>query len=457
VKRKEGPVAFNVRGPPLRSTEVPLPFLATCRVPGSLDGITSIGTEADPTALDVSPADVGRVWQAVERLYRSGIHPAMQLCVRRHGQVILDRALGHASGNGPTDAPDTPKVPATPATPFTIFSAGKAVTAMLVHLLDQRDQIRLDDPVAEYVPEFGTGTKRWITIRHLLTHRAGIPNLPRESMDLDRLVDPGWILRTLCATRLAWRPGWRLAYHPFTAGFVLGEVVRRVTGASIAALLDQAIRRPLGLRWLGYGVAPADLGQVAVNYFTGPIPLPPVSTLVERALGLGIREVTALSNDPRFLTGVVPSANVVTTASELARFYQLLLDGGELDGVRVFDPRTVRRATCEQSYLEVDLTFGLPVRYAMGFMLGGDWLSVYGPDTRHAFGHLGFTNILAWADPERDLAAALLTSGKPLLYPQLWQFFAVARQIGLACGKVARRRQQVAMAERADRRRAARV
>src|SRR4029077_4444588 len=125
--------------------------------------------------------------------------------------------------------------------------------------------------------------------------------------------------------------------------------------------------------------------------------LPPLSLVLRRALGVGFHEATAMGNDPRFLTAIVPSANVIATANDLSRFYQLLLDGGELDGVRIFDPRTIRRATSEQSYLEFDLTPGLPFRYGMGFMLGGDWFGVFGPDTRYAFGHLGFTNILSWA------------------------------------------------------------
>jgi CubicO group peptidase (beta-lactamase class C family) len=171
---------------------------------------------------------------------------------------------------------------------------------------------------------------------------------------------------------------------------------------------------------------------------TGPPPLPPLSTLVERALGVPIREAVELSNDPRFLTAIIPAGNVITTANELSRFYQLLLDGGELDGVRIFDPRTIQRATAEQSYLEFDLTLGFPLRYSMGFMLGAQWLSLYGPDTEQAFGHLGFTNVSGWADPARGVAAALMTSGKPLVYPQLYHLFDIARRIGAACEKIPR-------------------
>jgi CubicO group peptidase (beta-lactamase class C family) len=349
--------------------------------------------------------------------------------------VLVDRAIGHARGNGPDDPPDGPRTVVTTTTPFNIFSAAKAVTAMVIHLLDQRDLLRLDDPVSEYLPEFAVHTKQWITIRHVLIHRAGLANVPPGLMDLERLDDPAGIVRLLAELKLAGRPGRQLAYHAVSGGFILGEIVRRVTGRTIRAVLDEEIRRPLGLRWLGYGVRPADVEQVALNYFTGPPPLPPLSVILRRALGVEFRQATAMSNDPRFLTGIIPSANVVTTANELSRFYQLLLGGGEVDGIRIFDPRTIRRATSEQSYLEFDFTLGLPFRYGIGFMLGAQWFSLYGPDTRYAFGHLGFTNVVAWADPERQVAAALMTSGKPLVYPEMYHLYDVLRQIGAACAK----------------------
>jgi CubicO group peptidase (beta-lactamase class C family) len=417
---------------------VRLPFIATCEVPASLEAVTSVRRDAEvkPRQVGVAAVGVERIWSAVEQLYQSGIHPAIQLCVRRHGEILIDRAIGYAAGNGPDDAPDTPKVLVTPDTPFNIFSASKAITAMVVHLLDQRNLIRLDDPVCEYIPEFGTHKKQWITVRHVLTHRAGVPNLPREVMVLDNLADWDAIVRILCGAKPTSRAGRQLAYHAITGGFILGEVVRRVTGKSIRTVLDDEIRKPLGFRWMGYGVRERDIEQVARNYFTGPPPLPPFSTVLDHALGVPFQTAVELANDRRFLLGVVPSGNVVTTANELSRFYQLLLEGGELDGVRIFDPRTIGRATAEQSYLEVDFTLGFPFRYSMGFMLGGRWLSPYGPDTEEAFGHLGFTNILSWADPERQVAATLMTSGKPLVYAQIYYVFDILRQIGLACTKV---------------------
>jgi CubicO group peptidase (beta-lactamase class C family) len=410
--------------------------MTTCRVPADLGSVTGIGTEVPARDAGVDPAGVARIWRAVERLYATGTHPAIQLCVRREGRVILDRAIGHARGNAPTDPPGGPTVLASPSTPFNIFSAAKAVTAMVIHLLDQRGFIRLDDAVSEYLPGFAVRKKRWITIRHVLVHRAGLANPPPEAMDLARLEDPEGIVQLLCEMPLTGRPGSQLAYHAVTGGFILGELVRRVTGQTIREVHDEAVRRPLGFRWLSYGVPPEEVDLVAQNAFTGPPPLPPLSILLGRSLGVDFRRAIEMSNDPRFLTAIVPSGNVIATANEFSRFFQLLLEGGTLDGVRVFDPRTIRRAITEQSYLELDLTLALPFRYGMGFMLGGRWLSPYGPDTPYAVGHIGFTNVIGWADPERQVSAALLTSGKPLVYPGLYHVWDVLRQIGRTCGKL---------------------
>jgi CubicO group peptidase (beta-lactamase class C family) len=413
-----------------------IPFIARCRVPKTLESVRSRSErEVEPRSAGLARAAVEGIWEAVERLYRSGMHPAIQLSLRRRGQVVLDRAIGHAAGNGPNDPPDARRVFVTPDTPFCIFSASKAVSAMVIHLLDQQHRLHVDDPVTEYIPEFGRHGKDRITIEHVLTHRAGVPNLPPEHLKLEYLSHPETIVRLLCEAKPTWAPGRRLAYHAVTGGFVLAEIVRRVTGKTIRAVLRDEILAPLGFRWMNFGVKPGDVKKVARSYFTGPPPLPPLSHLIKRALGVDFRQAAEISNEPRFLTGIIPSANVVTSANELGRFYQLLLNGGELDGVRIFEPRTIHRATSEQSYLEFDLTLGIPLRYSMGFMLGG--LGLYGPDTPHAFGHVGFINIFAWADPERQVAAALTTSGKPLLYPEIYYIYDIMRQISASCPKEA--------------------
>jgi CubicO group peptidase (beta-lactamase class C family) len=171
-------------------------------------------------------------------------------------------------------------------------------------------------------------------------------------------------------------------------------------------------------------------------YVTGPRLLPPISTLVNRALGAPIDKVIDISNDPRFLTGIVPSANVVTNANELGRFFEIFRVGGELDGVRVMRPETIRRALTEQSHLELDLTLGFPTRFSYGLMLGAQMLSLYGRDTQHAFGHLGLINIVGWADPERAISVGLITSGKAIIYPELPRFYGFMQRIASETPKI---------------------
>ena len=393
----------------------PLPLLARCRIPRDLGEVTRIGVEASPRQARTTRAELDRLWGIVQALYRTGVYPGLQVCVRRRGHVVLSRALGHAAGNAPDDPPDTPKVPMELDTPVNIFSASKAITAMVIHKLDEEHALHVDDRVCDFIPDFRRHGKSRITIRHLLAHRAGIPNLPPEAIDLELLARPERVNRILCEARVRTRPGRLLAYHAITGGFVLAEVVRRATGQDIREVLREKIAEPLGLRWMSYGVAPNDVDRVARNAFTGPPVPPPLSWLLARALGIGLQEVVHLTNDPRFLTGIVPSANVMTNAEELTAFYQCLLDEGEYEGVRVFEPRTVRHATAEESFWELDLTLGMPLRYGLGFMLGGKRFSLFGTDNPHAFGHVGFTNVFSWADPERQLAVALVTTGKPVI------------------------------------------
>jgi CubicO group peptidase (beta-lactamase class C family) len=213
-------------------------------------------------------------------------------------------------------------------------------------------------------------------------------------------------------------------------------VIRRVTGESIRDVLAKEILDPLAFRWTNYGVRPEDVPTVGYSYVTGPPPGPALSALLTRALGVSVPEVVKRSNDPRFMTGVIPSASIVTTANELSRFYELCLRGGELDGVRIFQPETLARALVEQSHLEVDLMLGFPTRFSYGFMLGAKLFSLFGPNTEMAFGHLGFVNILGWADPERNLSCALITSGKPILYPEVLTFVDLGRRIGQEAPKV---------------------
>jgi CubicO group peptidase (beta-lactamase class C family) len=417
-----------------------LPSLVTrAEVPTDLGSVETVDRRAEVSPVDVGlhPDAASKIWDAALRWYASGIHPAISMCIRVRGEVVLRRSIGYARGGGPADPHGTARVKATPETPFNVFSASKPMPAMIIHLLDQRHLLHLDDPICEYIPEFAQHGKECVTIRHVLTHRAGIPVLPEEALNLSILedVDNTQAIKLLCDATPTFRAGGRLAYHAVTGGFLLGEVVRRVTGRNIRAVVNDELAKPLGWRWMNFGVRRRDVDKVAHSYVTGLPLLPPLSTLVRGILGIDFVEAVELSNDPRYLMGVLPAANLIATADELCQFYQLLLNGGTLRGKCIFEPRTVWRATSEQSYGELDFTLGVPLRYGMGFMLGGEWLSLYGFGSQHAFGHLGLTNVVAWADPERHLSVAIMTSGKPVLYPEMHRALALVYAIASECPK----------------------
>jgi CubicO group peptidase (beta-lactamase class C family) len=317
-----------------------------------------------------------------------------------------------------------------------VYSTSKAITAMVIHMLDERGQLHIGDRVADYIPEYAAHGKGSITIAHVLSHRAGVASFPRKAMDLDRLGDRDFIVKALCDASPVARPGKVQAYHAISGGYILGEIVHRVTGKSIRSVLAKEILDPLGFRWTNYGVLKKDVPKVATNYVTGLPLLPPFSTLLTRALGAPLDTIVEMSNDPRFLTAVIPAGSLVTTANELSRFFEIFRAGGELDGVRIMEPRTIRRALSEQSYLEVDFSLGFPTRFSYGLMLGAKLLSIYGPDTEHAFGHLGFTSIIGWADSERALSGAVITNGKSVFPGLLDLVTGPMRKIGSVAPKV---------------------
>ena len=409
--------------------------LRRIKVPRDLEPLVSTSAgEQDPAAVGMSRERVEGIWRGALRLYRSGMYPALGLCVRRHGEVVLDRSVGWARGGGPSE--NAVRVAATPDTPYCVYSASKAVTATVVHLLHERGLLDTDAPVAEYLPEFDRPHLDAITIDHVLSHRAGLPFVPRTLMDLDQFTESAYLRSAVSGLRVRSVPGAVQSYHAVSGGFVLGEIVREVTGTDIGTVLRREILDPLHFRWTGYGASLADQALVAHDYATGPRLLPPASLLLTRVLGMSLEELVKVGRDPRFLGGVVPAGNVVTTANELSRFMDMLRQGGTLDGVSVMRKETVRRALEQRSYHEFDRSLGLPIRFSAGYMLGAKVLGLYGPDTDQAFGHLGFTNVMAWADPRREISVALMTNGNPVIGPHLPALWNLTRLIGAAAPKV---------------------
>jgi CubicO group peptidase (beta-lactamase class C family) len=312
-----------------------------------------------------------------------------QLCVLRDGQLILDEAIGC-----PPDAL------------FLIFSTSKPFVALLVHLLAERGQLSLDDRVAGYWPGFGGHGKDRITIRQILQHRSGLT--VARNLISDALAATDWdeAVRRIERAYPKFPPGAVPAYHVLSYGFILGEIVRRVSGAAVQDFLASEFLSPLGLRDTHLGLPTGSWGR--------HIPV--------RGRGPGARLSTAFFNRPRTRQAVIPAAGVSCTARDLARFYQVLLRGGVAGdregGRRILSPSTLEEARQPSSDGAVDRFLQLPVRWSQGFQLGGSSVprprgTPVSPLGRLAspltFGHNGSNCCLAWADPERRLVFAYLT------------------------------------------------
>lgn len=375
---------------------------------------------------EVDAAAIERIWQAAAHWYRAGMQPAIQVCLRRNGHVILDRAIGHAWGNGPDDGPDADKVLVDTDTPFCVYSTAKAITTTVAHMLVERGAFSLEDRVCDYLPTYTSHGKDRTTIRHVITHSAGIPFATGPKPDLRRMDDSEYTRDMLGRMKPVYPPGRIHIYHGVTWGPLMREIIFAATGRSIREILAEEILDPLGFRWTNYGVAAQDVPLVAPSHVTGkPLP-PPIAKAFKAAVGGTPQQIIPFSNTREFLTGVIPSSNTVSNANELSRFAEILRRGGELDGVRVMAPETLRAATAEARRLRPDLATGMaPMRWGTGYMLGSKRFGPFGRDAAGAFGHTGLTDIAVWADPERALSVAVVSSGKPgghreaKRYPQL--------------------------------------
>jgi len=397
------------------------------RVPADLEAVTD---RADEDHSEVDSVAVERIWDAARHWYAAGMQPAIQVCLRRNGKVILDRAIGHGWGNGPADPVDAEQIPVRTSTPFCVYSAAKAITTTVTHMLAERGAFSLEDRVCDYLPNYTSHGKDRTTIRHVVTHSAGIPFATGPKPDLKRMDDSEYARDMLSRMKPVYRPGLVHIYHGVTWGPLMREIISAATGRSIRDILADEILGPLGFRWTNYGVAPEDVPLVAPSHVTGK-PLPaPIAKAFKTAVGGTPQQIIPFSNTREFLTGVVPSSNTVSNAHELSRFAEILCRGGELDGVRVLSPETLRAATKQARRLRPDLATGLaPMRWGTGYMLGSKRFGPFGRDAAGAFGHTGLTDIAMWADPQRALSVAVISSGKPSGHPEAKRYPALLNTI----------------------------
>jgi CubicO group peptidase (beta-lactamase class C family) len=341
------------------------------------------------------------------------------VCIYHRGKVVVDCWGGTRDREGDPWQEDTVAIS---------FSTTKGVASTLLHIFADRGFIDYDAPVREYWPEFGEAGKEDLTVRQVMAHEAGLYAIrplidcASEMLDWDRMT------QALAAAAPRHEPGTSHGYHAFTYGWLVGEIVQRVTGKRFTEVLEEELAKPLELDGLFVGVPKEQMHRRAQLILPPRKRERPTET-IERAghrLARGLRfarirfdPVEAISAllPPRieefdlgseaFAAASVPAANGHFTARSLAKLYAMLSGGGELDGVRLMSEETVSRAGEVQNR-----GVGRVVPYPMHWRLGYHRVNTIRGRAPRGFGHSGFGGSGAWADPDRDLAVGLvLNSG----------------------------------------------
>ena len=351
----------------------------------------------------------GGLRTALADILASGTEVGAALAVHVEGRAVVDVWGGHA------DAARTR--PWERDTIVNLYSVGKALSAVCALRLVEAGRLDLDAPVAHYWPDFAQAGKADLPVRYLLTHQAGLPAIERA------LPSGAWSDWTLMTSALAaqtpwWTPGTRHGYHVNTQGFLIGEVVRRVTGTTYSTYLRESLAGPAGIDFF------VGLDATLESRCADMVPRPPSAEdeALRRALsvdpatlgGLDLMRFNAYRNPPEVSgTGVlntrawraaeVPSTNGHGNARGVARIYSALAGDGTVVGVHILSPKTIARAIEPQVDGE-DVVLQRPTRFGLGFQLTMPARPL-GPSPR-AFGHFGAGGSLGFADPDTHVAFA---------------------------------------------------
>jgi CubicO group peptidase (beta-lactamase class C family) len=290
-----------------------------------------------------------------------------------------------------------------------VFSVGKAMAALSLLILVERGQVDLEAPVARYWPEFAARGKSDITVRMLLSHRAGLPAI-RGALPGLAMYDWERMTVALAEEEPWWEPGRKHGYHVNTFGFLIGELVRRVSGESIGTFFRHEVAGPLDADF-HFGIGSEHDERIADYLFAeGPSRIVGDSDDEERRLLL--RQVYL---NPPGLSGLgtvntrawraaeMPSTNGHASARAVARIYSALACGGAVDGIRLLRTETIEQAVAEASS-GPDVVLGRPSRFGLGFQLSQPGSAL--ERIPRSFGHFGAGGALGFADPDARLAFA---------------------------------------------------
>ncbi len=338
------------------------------------------------------------------------------VAVYHRGELVVDLWGGMRTPDEPWDH-DTVAM---------CFSTTKGVASAALHVLAGRGEVDYDERVATYWPEFAQNGKADVTVRQMMSHQAGLHRLRTIVDRADRMLDWEYMVEALAAAEPAYEPGTACGYHALTYGWLPGEIVRRVSGSDFGEFVRQELAEPLELDGLFLGCPPSQRHRVAP---LEPMLMPQVPNKrvhdAQKQIGKRLGQVVSAARLPinprRMINALVPrgiedvlwntdvmdasipAANGFFTARSLAKLYAVLSGRGQVDGVRLFSPRQVQRIGRVQTNAR-DRVLGLP----MGWRLGYHRAITSKGSLDGGFGHFGFGGSGAWADPNRDVAVAMV-------------------------------------------------
>jgi CubicO group peptidase (beta-lactamase class C family) len=319
------------------------------------------------------------------------LHPGAQLAVYRGTELVVDLWGGFA---------DWPREkPVQRDTMFVLFSSTKPLASMSVWLCADRGLVDMDAPIATYWPGFAKNGKEKVTPRMVLAHTGGFPMWPPQ-LRWDDLQDWDKVVAAMEAAEAQHEPGTTAAYHSFNHGWVCAELVRRVTGKHLPEFFREEIAGPIGMPDTYIGPSTELLPRVAKVH-----PYPDI--LSEHVV------FAEKFNRPEILTANIPASSGVSTARDMARFYATIVNGGAIDGTRVWTEETARAAT-EIAFEGFDKIQDIFSRRSAGFVVGGTpkqpW-RMGSNTTRFTFGHGGAGTSICWGDRELRVSMAFIPNG----------------------------------------------
>ena len=371
------------------------------------------------------------VRQAVDEAIASGAETGLQVVAYHRGRKIIDIAAGLAD-------PATGRLVG-PETLFNVYSVTKAVTATALHIQAERGLVDYDVSIAEYWPEFARHGKAHATVRHALTHRAGIPQMP-EGVTPAMMCDWQGMASAIAALEPLAPPGEKTLYQSMTFGWIVGEIVRRTDPKrrDFRQFVIDEIAAPLGLTDLWLGIPDEAEPRVAIMSDRNENdPVPPDTTLWTRSMPAAVALTPRVFARPEVRRACIPGVGGIFTARDEARFWAMLAEGGALDGVRLLSAERVAGfSSCRDNNDEPDpVMFGIPIPIS----IGGYWLGGPRVTSARAIWHPGAGGSIGWADPDHRLAVAIchnrmFTTRDPAADPILPITRAIVRALGLEQG-----------------------